>query len=187
MAGECREVLVAVNHGNQANDLPVFERDWKEINYHVRILRQRFRLDGADCDDARQELARDLVLASRRFDPTLASWRTFCAGVLDIERRLVARKIRSHRLRDARVAHALRAGLAREVSDPDPVRAEQQLAVRRAVARLPERQRAVCSGLLGGGTISAVARQLGVHRATVHRDIGLIRRRFEHLGLRGSG
>ena len=71
------------------------------IEFRVGRLTRLFRLNDADADDLRQELALELVKAADRFDPALATRRTFVNGALDRCYRHICRRFRARQRHSA--------------------------------------------------------------------------------------
>ncbi len=145
----------------------------REIDLTARGVAKRFGLGDADRDDVVQDLSQGLLRAIARFDPQRATWRTYRARVLEKERLLVERQILARRRRDARVAQSVRATALRARDRIDGFEGEVDL--RDRIARLSARRGQICIGLLADESVSAIARRLDVHRATVHRELVAIR------------
>lgn len=168
--------------GSEAKD-GSSDQDANATRRHAAWLTWRFGLCGPDSDDVQQQLEIALWCRMRKCDLSLASRTTFRERILTWECQLIARKIQALRRRDARVAEAVRE-LARRRGDGAKSTVERDLSLRSALASLNDRQRQIGHGLLAGESISAIARRLGVHRATVHRDLVEVRAELETAGLR---
>jgi len=158
----------------------------------------------ADCEDLEQELTADLLRRLPQLDESRAKRETFITRVVTHK---VASLVRAQKagLRDYR----RRAGslddraedLDGEDNDCPPVldsaefvlaavaaanREEDRLGLRldltRAVSRLPSRLRSLCRRLLRSSP-AQIAREIGVHRCTVHEAVRRVRARFEGEGL----
>jgi len=142
-----------------------------------RARRRGFR--GQDVDEA----VHTVVLYLTGFNspaPALTAQPSCLPTIID--RQLVmlhrSRSRRQHQLEE----WALRAGGVPAETVPDQSWQIQE-DVRKAIAALPHLEQRVCSGLLEGLSLDAIARRLGVDWHTVYRQRVQIRRHFEAFGL----
>lgn len=166
---------------------PTPNPDWidsyalERVEYQVARLSRELRLCRADEDDARQDLLLDLWRAGNRYDPTIASKRTFVCRVLVRAAARVRRDLRSKRsaaaperlalsqikrhgrdravgivgrdfTRDLHLAMDVGAGIA-------PLGRDQRLLVERLKSHAP----------------AEIAAGAGCHRSTVYRHIDALR------------
>ena len=165
----------------------------ERIEFRVGRLTRLFRLNDADADDLRQELALELVKAADRFDPALATRRTFVNGALDRGYRHICRRLRARQRHSAMspapvsmtenfhpVTNDPRSG---ELSDQE--RAELHMDLAPAISSLPRHLQEICE-LLKTRSPREVAEHLGVHRSTIYRAMRDIRNVFIECGLDDS-
>lgn len=145
----------------------------------VWSLARRLGVRPADADDAVQEVFIDLWKSAERYDPAIASEKTFVATIA--RRRLIDRQRRAgRRPEEAELppAEVLAADAGQRVEAPEiEARAELSLAGR-ALARLrPEERRALLLNVYHGYSHSQIADRTGLPLGTVKTYVrrGLIR------------
>lgn len=190
--------------GTDPNDfiLTRYARDL--IRYKAHQLCRRGDFHKTEPDDLQQELWLLLLSAIDHFDPDKASLDTYLDRVLTTG---VAMLIRSRQTQKS--LHGLRVvsldalrrsecdtpeSLAQSVSQDDlarrtecveqdeVARREEAEAIAMALERMPEELRDVCRRLMGG-TVTSVARDLGISRRQVHNRLVSARPYFEKVGL----
>lgn len=149
---------------------------------------RRLHLRRDEIDDLQQQLVP--TLASFRFDETRsngASPTTALTSVVDRQIRAYLRAKRRYRKRLERL-HAQPARYATRIigrhvpAPPEPV--DLRLDLEATMARLSERDRAICRLLGEGWAVQSIAEQLGCDRSTVSRAILRIRQQFIAAGLK---
>ncbi len=175
------------------------------IGWKVGRLIGSYGYTDSDRDDLEQDLALDLLRRLPHFDPSRAQLNTFIARVIDhcVSTIIEARTARCRDWRATRRApkeavtvsadsegHRTQAVTkdgylvrTRAASRSEETVADLGLDVRRLVAKLPPRRRRVCEALAAGIPPTEIAREIGVHRATVYEDLAEIRRAFRAAGL----
>jgi RNA polymerase sigma factor (sigma-70 family) len=161
-------------HNNRYTDIV---DHWK-----IDLLRIRARRLGLGAHDI-QEAEQDIVplLAAFQFDPSNgATERTALTRVID-------NRLKNAKRRAARYARhiAESRNTKRDEAIDTTARSLLVIDVRDAVAGLPDRERAVCRGLLDGYSVHEIAKQLGCTWHTVRRVLDGIRERFPAMGLDG--
>jgi RNA polymerase sigma factor (sigma-70 family) len=160
------------------------------IEYRVGRLVKLFRLGDADADDLRQELALELVKAADRFDPALATRRTFVSRALDRSYRHIYRRLRARQRHGVMspMPISLMEDFHPVINDPrsgdlsDQARAELRIDLAPALASLPRHLQQICE-VLKTHTPREAADHLGIHRSTIYRAIKEIRSHFTRCGL----
>ncbi|UCC31266.1 MAG: sigma-70 family RNA polymerase sigma factor [Phycisphaerales bacterium] len=173
------------------------------IRFKARQLSRKPGFSRTDEDDVAQELKAHLLAQAHHFDPNRGTANTFAAQVI---RTAVAMLLRDRR-RQKRAADFAAISLERTHARPDEEvvslrevltewdlrrrigtaasehdRAELIAAVVEAVRSLPASDQEICQRLIGG-TMTSVARDLGVSRRQVRKAVERIRRHFEASGL----
>jgi DNA-directed RNA polymerase specialized sigma24 family protein len=161
-------------HNNRYTDIV---DHWK-----IELLRTRARRLGFDPHDI-QEAEQEIVplLAEFQFDPTNgATERTALTCVID-------NRLKNVKRRSARYARHIAESRSMKCDDAVDTTARSLLVidVRDAVAGLPDREQAVCRGLLDGDSVHEIAKQLGCTWHTIRRLLDGIRERFTAMGLDG--
>jgi DNA-directed RNA polymerase specialized sigma24 family protein len=151
------------------------------VDFQVGRLSRELRLCEADEDDVRQDLLLDLWKAAHRFDPAIASKRTFICRVLVRAAARVRRDLRSKRSAGAPERLALsqikRHGRDRAVGivARDFTRdLDLAMDVEAGVALLGRDQRILVERLKSH-TPADIAADTGCHRSTVYRHIEALR------------
>ena len=152
---------------------------WKVDLINTRARRLGVRL----CDMGEVEQLLVPVVAAFRFDIDKANGATERTAIT----RVIDNRIKNIRRRGRRYTHHVdQARLTRRESNEDTTeRTVMALDVREAVAKLPDRERAVCEGVLAGQTLNQVAHDLGCAWSTVNRLRNAIRAHFKAIGLGG--
>ncbi len=177
------------------------------IKFKARQLVGRVGFTESDREDLEQEMTEDLLRRLPKFDPRKASLHTFVARIVDHKIanliRYQRQEKRDHRRRAfsldefiddgeghsiSRVEtisqdeHDLRAG---KYTGPASEREDMRVDVWSVISELPPDLQAVAK-LLMTHSITETARELGLHRDTIHRDrMVRLREFFEDGGLRG--
>lgn len=172
--------------------------------YARRVIQHRAnrlaRSTASDQHDIEQELWLDLVKRWPRFDANRACERTFAARVVN-HHAVKLRTTQSTPLKLSSLHETVKGEdgrqvpLAETVDDQSqarrtgrPIREGEDLAdlrsdVLQTIAGLPNDLRDLCERLKSG-SISEVARDLGITRAAIYRKLTYVRSHFERAGLR---
>lgn len=175
-AGNAKDVALRKDSINDPSENP-FPAAIAEREAHIRACqacRDTPRL-GIDEDDLRQNLLLEAVKAWPRYDPSIASPRTYLSGVM--RKQALAEKRRAFALhkREAQInAHLaatfaereLKASVSEGVATDELVVADLR---RAALEAIPEERREAASLMLAGLTDIEIGKRLGLHRGTVHR------------------
>ncbi|TVQ64186.1 MAG: sigma-70 family RNA polymerase sigma factor [Phycisphaerales bacterium] len=160
------------------------------MSFHARRLAASLHLSEHDEEDLRQDFFAELCSAQRRFDPSLASKRTFVCRVLAkasayFTRRALSRQrgpggpvVSLNAIKAERVAGAL----AAPRTDEPAVRVDLAMDLAKAASRLDDRGRRLVSDL-STRKPREIAAERGVHPSTVYRDLAAVRSCIE-LALR---
>lgn len=160
----------------------------ERVSFHARRLAASLNLGEHDEEDLRQDFIAELCSAERRFDPSLASKRTFVCRVLSKASAYFARTARSRRRGPGRPIPSLSAikaeraagALAAPRADEPSVRVDLAMDVANASARLDDRGRRLVHELTTR-TPREIAAERGVHPSTVYREIAAVRAVFAEL------
>jgi len=161
------------------------------IRYRVGKIARRFGMSSHERADLQQDMAAELLKASARFDPSLASRRTFINRVLDRHMKYLLRKEYTRRCRPCTSPAGfddINHGFQPAVNDlrmgelDEQARAEVRLDLEAVIATMPAKLQSVCAALTELKPADA-AERLGVSRQTVYRYIHEIREHFERAGL----
>ena len=173
------------------------------IRFKARQLSTKAGFSQTDEDDITQELTLYLLERAHLFDPNRASANTFAERVI---RSKVAMQLRDRRrkkraagftaqslertralsdedsgfLRDMLTEGDLYRRLGTAASDQNQV--ELTAAVEEALSSLPAEDREICRQIIEG-TMTSIARDLGVSRRQIRNAIARIRRHFEAASL----
>ena len=165
----------------------------ERVSYQVARLSRSLDLREHDEEDVRQELIAELCSAEPRFDPSLASRKTFICRVLTRAAAYIARSIRSRRQGYGRPMvslSALQAARAEQLhasQRDDPAQGVPLwIDLERGLGRLDAKQRKLAEDLKSQ-TPREIAAESGVHRSTVYRAIAGIREEMSGLGLGAAG
>lgn len=165
----------------------------ERVSYQVARLSRSLDLREHDEEDVRQELIAELCSAEPRFDPSLASRKTFICRVLTRASAYIARSIRSRRQGYGRPMvslSALQAARAEQLhasQRDDPAQGVPlSIDLQRGLGRLDAEQRKLAEDLKTQ-TPREIAAEAGVHRSTVYRAIAGIREEMLGLGLGAAG
>ncbi|WP_458789209.1 sigma-70 RNA polymerase sigma factor region 4 domain-containing protein [Adonisia turfae] len=165
----------------------------ERVSYQVARLSRSLDLREHDEEDVRQELIAELCSAELRFDPSLASRKTFICRVLTRASAYIARSIRSRRQGYGRPMvslSALQAARAEQLhasQRDDPAQGVPlSIDLERGLGRLDADQRKLAEDLKTQ-TPREIAAEAGVHRSTVYRAIAGIREEMSGLGLGAAG
>jgi len=160
---------------------------WKVKLINRRALRMGFRRD--ELDDVQQQIVPHVIRFV--FDPAKANGareQTVLVALIDQQLKAMARAQSRYR----RHVEQLRQDLSADGSNDEMPRAaichepqELVLDVQLAVAALPPRERAICTALGEGRSMSQIAQDLGCTWHAVRRVVGDIRTRFQAMGLEG--
>ena len=186
--------------------LQVFgEFAFRFISKKVNILVTRCGFSKSEREDLYQDFATNLIARSAKYDPNAASWEGFVVVVCENH----FADILAHRFAEMRTRQREKYSLNEPVADRHGKRRDrsgkvdechhqnrtgQRFRSRRetwemsddvqaTVTGLTAFQRALCTKLRHVN-VSAASRELGVSRAAVIKEIGIIRQRFEQAGLR---
>jgi RNA polymerase sigma-70 factor (ECF subfamily) len=174
------------------------------VRYRAGRLARQARLRAEDRRDIEQDLWVDLLARWRQFDSAKAGGRTFATRVVEHQAATLLRKSRttveSERRRRRSLEETVRDGDGRpvplaEVLDSDthgartgshslPPDCQSDLAddVAGALADLPEDLRDLCQRLKQG-SITQIAKDMGIARASLYRRMEKIRAHFVATGL----
>jgi len=165
----------------------------ERVSYQVARLSRSLDLREHDEEDIRQDLIAELCSAEPRFDPSLASRKTFICRVLTRASAYIARSIRSRRQGYGRPMvslSALQAARAEQLhasQRDDPAQSVPlSIDLDRGLGRLDAEQRKLAENLKTQ-TPREIAAESGVHRSTVYRAIAGIREEMSGLGLGAAG
>lgn len=170
------------------------EYAFKRIRFRADRLTEAFRLTPEDTEDLAQDMALELVKASSRFDPTRSRRHTFVTRTLNRFYKYTARQLESRARSRENCAKPRPVARHRAPVLNDPGKGELSqkgrvdlsLDLTQVIDRLPARQREICL-LLANHTPSEIANQLGMHRATVHREIAQMRSALVAAGFTRHG
>lgn len=173
--------------------------------YAIAIIRRKARQLGRQLgccpEDMEQELALDLYLRLRRYDPSRLPKHTFMSQILEHKAASIAEyahaQMRDRRREERSLDEPVRteegAGGApfRELFDSevgrDGLRHEDLCHLRADLAavmeRLPVRQRRLVELLLAEFSVRRAAQELGIHHSTAYEDLVRVRERFRRAGL----
>ncbi len=160
------------------------------VDYRVRRLTTAFRLDDDTAEDLRQNMMVQLLRAARRYNPTRTRPHTFVTRVLDRYYLHAARALSNCQKHGSKRPTPMSAleDFNPTVNDPrqgeraECERSDLAFDLVAVVATLPEALQRICDELRFRKP-SEVAERLGVHRSTIYRAIGQIRRHFTAAGL----
>jgi len=168
------------------NDYGNLIEQWKVDLIRARARRFGFRSD--ELPDLEQVIV--LQLLAVRDDPDAegaATERTFVTSIVD---RLLARRRRDQKRHRRRVIHEARS------LDADPMVAEDaclalhrsddlglRLDVQQALMGLTPAERALCEALMQGHSQADIARERGVSRAAISKQVRRLAEKFGHWGL----
>ncbi len=165
------------------------------IDYRMRQLASQFGLSEHEREDYRHDMVVELLSAFKRFDPHKAKRQTFVNRVLDkfVKHAIRGRYTRQRRACDSPVHFEdIGPGYQFVVNDTRAGQLNEQglcelrLDLHAAIARMPERLQRVCRLLMTFDPAEA-ARQLGICRQSVYRNMREIRERLIRAGLGISG
>lgn len=159
----------------------------ERVEYQVTRLSRELRLCEADEDDVRQDLLLDLWTAAERFNPAIASKRTFVCRVLVRAAARVRRDLRSKRSAAAPERLALSqiqrhgrdraVGIVRRDFTRD---VDLTIDVGAGVASL-DRDRRILVERLKSQTPAEIAAEAGCHRSTTYRHVEALRTELSGL------
>jgi RNA polymerase sigma-70 factor (ECF subfamily) len=173
------------------------------ITFKARQLSRRPGFTSSDREDVENDLWAALASQAEHFDPTKSSFSTFAARVIDTAVTMILRDrsrkkraagFRAQSLDSPGLGSPTTETLSARVSAADVARRtgvvardeisihEDAEAVRHALALMPGDVREVCRLLMGGGTVSSVARNLGVSRRQVRKSLASARPFLERAG-----
>jgi len=160
------------------------------IRRKVRLLVSRAGFTKQDRQDLEQELVLRLLQSLELFDPEQAHPNVFITTVIERAVAMILRERRAKK-RDGGVVCSLDQGQTKEGKSPEPIdpRPSDQDAFDLAsdlvevLARLPDDLRALAERLKSQ-SLSQAARDLGVPRTTLQRQVQRLRQCFEDAGLR---
>jgi RNA polymerase sigma factor (sigma-70 family) len=160
------------------------------IRRKVRLLVNRAGFTKQDRQDLEQELVLRLLQSLDLFDPEQAHPNVYITTVIERAVAMILRERRAKK-RDSGVVRSLDQGQTKDGKSPEPVdpRPNDQevfdLAgdLAEVLARLPNDLRALAERLKSQ-SVSQAARELGVPRTTLQRQIQRLRQCFEDAGLR---
>jgi len=134
-------------------------------------------------EDIAQDLVVDLLIRRQNYNPALAKPLVFARMIIDRAVANIHRALRARKRNPPALPEASAESCVDRRQDEDDANRDLVLDVRGAIERLPEELRDV-AGLRSTGTVVAVARELGLSRATVQTKITRLRKRFERQGLK---
>jgi RNA polymerase sigma factor (sigma-70 family) len=160
------------------------------IRRKVRLLVNRAGFNKEDRQDLEQELILRLLQSLDVFDPEQAHPNVFITTVIERAVAMILRERRAKK-RDGGIVRSLEQGQTRDGKIPEPFdhRPSDQDAfdlatdLAEALARLPDDLRALAERLKTQ-SLSQAARDLGVPRTTLQRQVQRLRQCFEDAGLR---
>jgi DNA-directed RNA polymerase specialized sigma24 family protein len=160
----------------------------ERVSFHAARLAASLNLGEHDEEDLRQDFIAELCSAQRRFNPNLASKRTFVCRVLSKASAYFARTARSKRRRPGRPIASLSAikaersagALAGTRVDEPAVRVDLATDIAGASDRLDDRGRRLVHEL-STRTPREIAAERGVHPSTVYRELAAVRAVFAEL------
>lgn len=160
-----------------------FVRD--RIKFAAMQLANQFRMQPDQEEDLRQDMALELVKATRKFSAARSQWHTFACRVLNM---FVTRFICDEMERIAKRLPTSPAADPESDLDGHPPEARDNVTVHAVgmdvnlvVARMPARLRKMCE-LLKHRRPSEVAKILRINRTSVYRFIRDARKHFEKAG-----
>lgn len=160
------------------------------IRRKVRLLVSRAGFTKQDRQDLEQELVLRLLQSLDLFDPEQAHPNVFITTVIERAVAMILRERRAKK-RDSGVVRSFDQAKAKDGSTAEPAdpRGDNQerydLAsdLAEVLAQLPDDLRALAERLKGQ-SVSQAARELGVPRTTLQRQVERLRKTFEDAGLR---
>jgi RNA polymerase sigma factor (sigma-70 family) len=160
----------------------------ERVSFHAAQLAASLNLGEHDEEDLRQNFLAELCSAERRFNPNLASKRTFVCRVLSKASAYFARTARSRRRGPGRPIASLSAinversarALAGPRADEPAVRVDLAMDIADALERLDDRRRRLVHELRTR-TPREIAAERGVHPSTVYRELAAVRAVFAEL------
>jgi len=176
------------------------------IKFKARQLSRKPGFSRSDEEDVAQELTVHLLAQAHQFDAKRASASTFAERVISTKIAMLLRSRRRQKRAAGFTAQSLEQTHARSneyleslrnllteedhhrrlgTVISDQARADTLAAVVEAVRSLPMADQDICRRLIEGSAAS-VARDLGISRRRLRKDIEPIRRHFESRGLKDS-
>jgi RNA polymerase sigma-70 factor (ECF subfamily) len=160
------------------------------IRRKVRLLVGRAGFTRQDRDDLEQELVLRLLQSLDLFDPEQAHPNVFITTVIERAVAMILRERRAKK-RDSGVVRSLDQAKAKDGSSAEPAdprgggqdRFDLASDLAEVFARLPEELRDLAERLKSQ-SLSQAARDLGVPRTTLQRQVQRLRQSFEDAGLR---
>lgn len=160
----------------------------QRVSFHTRRLASSLNLCEHDEEELRQDFIVELCKAEHRFDPNLASKRTFICRVLSKASAYFARSARSKRSGSGRPIVSLSMIQAEQAtdafaahrSDEPSVRVDLAMDIADASSRLDERGRRLVAELHTQNP-REIAAERGVHPSTVYRHLAAVREAFAEL------
>jgi RNA polymerase sigma factor (sigma-70 family) len=173
------------------------------VGFKARQLSKRPGFTRSDQPDLENELWLALTSQAEKFDPSRSSLNTFTDRVIttaaamilrDRSRKKRAAGFRAQSIDIPAAKSPSTDALSTSVSADDVARRtgaeirdeislfEDTEAFRHALELMPDDVRAICRRLMGGGTISSVADELGVSRRQVRKQLASARSFFERAG-----
>ncbi|MFU8828376.1 MAG: hypothetical protein ACNA8P_02975 [Phycisphaerales bacterium] len=160
----------------------------QRVSFHTRRLASSLNLCEHDEEELRQNFFVELCKAEHRFDPSLASKRTFICRVLSKASAYFARSARSKRSGSGRPVVSLSTIQAEQVtedlaahrSDEPGARVDLAMDIADASSRLNERCRRLVAELQTQNP-REIAAERGVHPSTVYRQLAALRPAFAEL------
>ena len=173
------------------------------IRSKAKQLSRKPGFSRTDEDDITQELTMYLLERAHLFDPNRASANTFAERVIRSKVAMLLRDRRRQKRASGFAASSLEGTGARSDEDADSLRdmltevdlhrrlgtaasdqnqVELTAAVEEALSSLPAEDREICRQIIEG-TMTSIARDLGVSRRQIRNAIARIRRHFEAASL----
>jgi RNA polymerase sigma factor (sigma-70 family) len=160
------------------------------IRHKVRLLVNRAGFTKEDRQDLEQELVLRLLQSLNSFDPKLAHPNVWITTVIERAVAMILRERRAMK-RNARAVGSLDHSKIKDgnsVEPPDPWPSEEEAFdldynLAELLDRLPEKLRDLAERLKRQ-SLSQAARDLGVPRTTLQRQVQRLRQSFEDAGLR---
>lgn len=160
----------------------------QRVSFHTRRLASSLNLSEHDEEELRQDFVVELCKAEHRFNPNLASKRTFICRVLSKASAYFARRARSKRNGSGRPVVSLSAiqadqagsAFAAPRTDEPAVRVDLAVDIADASSRLDERGHRLLEDL-DTRTAREIAVERGVHPSTVYRQVAALRPAFAEL------
>lgn len=172
------KTAILMKHSNGYDG--VHPRAIQFIRYHARCLARRRSVPGMEVEDYEQDLVTDLLVRSRRFDPSRAGYPTFADRVIRHRvAELASSGKRKHQFEcslpdQAHLTLGENAAMWRRDDLPAVEQVDMAVDLRRFVESLTPDLRRCCAWLLAENR-RAQANALGLHRSTLYETASKLR------------